>query len=268
MQIYVNEKLQNVRDGSTLFQIKEQFKNDADVIIYNAFPVKEDLTLKHLDKVVLIKRGEVPGKDELEALMVSRHTPYVHEKFKEAKVGIAGLGGLGSNAAISLARMGIGKLVIADFDVVEPSNLNRQQYFVKHIGMKKTEAMKEILAECNPFIEIEANDIYLNENNVPEIFKEVDIIIEAFDNPVCKSMIVNTVLSKMKGKKVVAASGLAGYYSSNTIVTRKLKDNFYMIGDMEAEARPGCGLMAPRVAVAANHQANAVVRLIMGEEID
>lgn len=266
MQVYVNERLQEVEIDSTVFQIRDQYKKDADIIIYNGFPIKEDISLKPFDKVVLIKKGEIPQKEELEALMVSRHTPYVHEKLKKAKVGIAGLGGLGSNAAVSLARMGIGKLVIVDFDVVEPSNLNRQHYFVKHIGMKKTEAMKDILRECNPFIDVESFDVYLDENSVQKIFKDVDIIIEAFDNPVCKSMIVNTVITKMKDKKIVAASGIAGHYTSNTILTRRLKENFYMVGDMESEAGVGCGLMAPRVAVAANHQANVVIRLIMGEE--
>lgn len=164
MQVYVNERLQEVEIDSTVFQIRDQYKKDADIIIYNGFPIKEDISLKPFDKVVLIKKGEIPQKEELEALMVSRHTPYVHEKLKKAKVGIAGLGGLGSNAAVSLARMGIGKLVIVDFDVVEPSNLNRQHYFVKHIGMKKTEAMKDILRECNPFIDVESFDVYLDEN--------------------------------------------------------------------------------------------------------
>lgn len=266
MQIYLNEQLKNVNEGSTLFKIREQFKSDADIIIYNSFPMKADAAVKPFDKVVLIKRGEIPNKDELEALMVSRHTPFVHEKLKEATVGIAGLGGLGSNTAVSLARLGIGKLVIADFDVVEPSNLNRQYYFTKNIGMKKTEALKTILEECNPFVEIETHDVFIDESNIKNIFQKVDIIVEAYDNPVCKATLVNTVLSKMKDKKIVSASGMAGYETANSIITRKVMNNFYLIGDMETGAEEGRGLMAPRVAVAANHEANTVLRLILGEE--
>lgn len=266
MKVYVNDQLKEVRNGATLFEIKEQFKNDADIVIYNAFPIKNDLVVKPLDKVVLIKRGEIPKEEELEALLVSRHSPFVHEKLKNAKVGIAGLGGLGSNVAVSLTRLGIGKLVIADFDVVEPSNLNRQYYFTKHIGMKKTEALKEILSDCNPYVNVELQDLFLDENNIEKVFEAVDIIVEAFDNPVCKAVLVNTVLSKMKEKKIITASGIAGFETANTIVTRRLKSNLYMVGDMETAAEVGRGLMSPRVGVAANHEANAVLRLILGEE--
>ncbi|GFP77392.1 sulfur carrier protein ThiS adenylyltransferase ThiF [Clostridium fungisolvens] len=267
MRIYVNEVLREVADDSTAYSIREDFKADADILIYNSFPLKQDIKVKALDKIVLIKRGEMPSKEELEALMVARHTPFVHEKLKKAKVGIAGLGGLGSNAAVALARMGIGKLLLIDFDIVEPSNLNRQYYFVRHIGMKKTEAMKDIINDCNPFVDVEIKDIRLDESNIEDIFQDVDIIIEAFDDPSAKATLVRTVLSGMKDKKIIAASGVSGFYSSNSIITRKLKDNLYMVGDMETEAAIGCGLMASRVAVAANHEANAAVRIILGEEI-
>jgi sulfur carrier protein ThiS adenylyltransferase len=267
MQVYVNEVLREVDDKATAFSIRETFKSDADILIYNSFPLKQDIEVKEFDKIVLIKRGELPSKEELEALMVARHTPFVHEKLKKAKVGIAGLGGLGSNAAVALARMGIGKLLLIDFDIVEPSNLNRQYYFVKHIGMKKTEAMKDTISECNPFVEVEARDMKLDETNIVETFKDVDIIIEAFDDPTAKATLVRTVLTNMKDKKIIAASGVSGFYSSNSVITRKLKDNLYMVGDLETEAGIGCGLMASRVAVAANHEANAAVRLILGEDI-
>ncbi|WP_160678286.1 sulfur carrier protein ThiS adenylyltransferase ThiF [Clostridium sp. C8-1-8] len=267
MQVYVNEVLREVNDKATAFSIREAFKSDADILIYNSFPLKKDIEVKEFDKIVLIKRGEMPSKEELEALMVARHTPFVHEKLKKAKVGIAGLGGLGSNAAVALARMGIGKLLLIDFDIVEPSNLNRQYYFVKHIGMKKTEAMMDTISECNPFVEVEVKDMKLDETNIVETFKDVDIIIEAFDDPTAKATLVRTALTSMKDKKIIAASGVSGFYSSNSVVTRKLKDNLYMVGDLETEAGIGCGLMASRVAVAANHEANAAVRLILGEDI-
>jgi sulfur carrier protein ThiS adenylyltransferase len=266
MNIFINERNYEAKEDTTVFQLKGTIKNNCDVIVYNGFIIKEDRQVKENDKIVFIKKGEVPKLEEMEAMLMARHTPFVHEKVKKCSVGIAGLGGLGSNIAISLARIGIGKLVLVDYDVVEPSNLNRQQYFIKHLGMKKTDALEEIIKECNPFVKIHKKDVFLYEGNMVNTFKDVDIIVEAFDNPISKALLVNTVLNKMKDKKIVAASGMAGYYSSNTIRTKKINDNFYLIGDGENEAKPGCGLMAPRVAIAANHQANIVLRIIMGEE--
>ncbi|KGG80063.1 thiamine biosynthesis protein ThiF [Caloranaerobacter azorensis H53214] len=265
MKIFLNERKFDIAEGTTAFQVRDIVKKDADIVVLNGFIIKEDMPLKENDRLTLIKRGEIPDKDELEALLIARHTPGVHEKVKKAYIGIAGLGGLGSNVAISLARIGIGRLLLVDFDVVEPSNLNRQQYFIKHIGMYKTCAMKDIIFQINPFVNVDIKNVYLDENNITEIFKEVDIIVEALDNPYSKATLVNTVLNKMPEKVVVAASGLAGYFSNNTIATRKIKDNFYLVGDGINEAKVGCGLMAPRVGIAANHQANTVLRIIMNE---
>lgn len=265
MKVYINEKFENIQNNTTLMQLKNKIKKNADVIVYNGFIVKKDVKLKENDSIVFIKKGEIPKKEEMEAQLVSRHTPKVHNRVKKVSVGIAGLGGLGSNAAVSLARIGIGRLLLVDFDVVEPSNLNRQYYFVKNIGMKKINALKEIIDEVNPFVRVDTLDTFIDENNAQDIFKDVDIIVEAFDNPVSKAVLINTVLTKMKDKKIIGASGMAGYFSSNTIVTRKVNDNFYLVGDGENEAAPGSGLMAPRVNIAANHEANAVLRIIMKE---
>lgn len=266
MKIFINEKPMIVKDKAMAFDIKDTVKPEADIIILNGFIIKENTVLNDNDKLVLIKRGERPSKDELEYLLVSRHTPGVHEKVRKSCVGIAGIGGLGSNVAISLARLGIGKLILIDFDVVEPSNLNRQQYFVKHVGMFKTEAIKELIYEINPYVEVETINTYLDKDNIKECFNEADIVVEAFDNPECKAELINTLLTECKEKYIVAASGLAGYYSNNTIKTKKIRDRFYLVGDEVSEAKPGCGLMAPRVAIAANHQANTVLRIILGEE--
>jgi sulfur carrier protein ThiS adenylyltransferase len=266
MRIFLNEIVFETEDNITAFQLRDKVKKDADIVILNGFIIKEDCNLSENDTISLIKKGSMPPKEELEALLVARHTPGVHEKVKKAVVGIAGLGGLGSNIAVSLARIGIGKLILVDFDVVEPSNLNRQQYFIKHIGMKKTEALKELISQINPFVCIETKNIYLDKNNIEDIFKDTDIVVEAFDNPMCKAELVNVVLTKMPNKPIVAASGMAGHFSSNIIKTQRIKKNFYMVGDLVSEAKVGNGLMAPRVAVAANHQANMVLRLILGEE--
>ncbi|WP_350342926.1 sulfur carrier protein ThiS adenylyltransferase ThiF [Proteinivorax tanatarense] len=266
MRVYVNEQLMTVSQGETAFGIRDKTKKDADIVVLNGFIIKKNQQLKDNDEVILIKKGQILEKEELEALLVARHTPGVHKKVKKSTVGIAGLGGLGSNIALSLARTGVGKLILVDFDVVEPSNLNRQHYFVKHIGMYKTDALKDLLSQVNPFVEVETKQVYLDESNITEVFKGVDIVVEAFDNPVSKAELVNTTLSKLYPKPIVAASGMAGYYSSNLIETKKIRENFYLVGDGENEAKEGSGLMAPRVAITANHQANMVLRLILGKE--
>lgn len=263
MEVYVNEILLNVDEDADILELKNKIKKDADVVIYNGFPIKDNIKLKPLDRIVFIKKGEIPTKEEMEAQLVARHTPKVYEKLKKVSVAIAGLGGLGSTAALSLARVGIGKLILVDYDVVEPSNLNRQQYFIKHIGMKKTQAMKDIISQCNPFVKIETIDAYVDEKNIESIFKDADIIIEAFDNAETKALITNKVLKIMKNKKIITASGLAGYEDCNLIRSKKINDKFYIVGDGQAEAKPGRGLMAPRVSVAANHQANLVLEIIL-----
>ena len=168
--------------------------------------------------------------------------------------------------ALSLARTGVAKLVLADFDVVEPSNLNRQQYFVRHIGMKKTDALKELIAEVNPFVEVVTHDVTLTAANVAEIFAPCSIICEAFDNVAGKAMMVNEAGASLRNKKIVGASGMAGYFSSNLIKTVKFARNVYLCGDLQNAAGVGQGLMAARVAICANHEANLAIRLLMGLE--
>ena len=129
--------------------------------------------------------------------------------------------GPGSNIAISLARIGVGKLILVDYDVVEPSNLNRQQYFIDDIGKYKTEAMKEHLDKINPFIDVEIHNAYITRENI-NFLHEVDIILEAFDDPNCKAEISNFVLLHMRDKYLIASSGMAGYYDSNIIITKKI----------------------------------------------
>lgn len=265
MNVLINEKKFNI-DKTTAFKLKDKMKKDADIVILNGFPIKQDIELNENDKITFIKRGEVPKQEELEALMVSRHTPFVHQAVKKGRVAIAGVGGLGSNVAISLARVGVGYIKLIDFDVVEPSNLNRQQYFIRQIGMNKVDALKENIHDINPFIEIETVCENITKDNVERLFSNVDIVVEAFDNPVNKAMLVREVLTTFKYKKVISASGMAGYHSNNTIKSKKINSRLYMCGDFENEARVGEGLMAPRVGIAANHEANMVLRILLNEE--
>ena len=216
--------------------------------------------------MVFICRGEVPKADELEALMVSRHTPGVHARMKKSKVGIAGLGGLGSAVAIALARVGIGSLILADFDVVEPSNLNRQHYSIDHIGVAKTEAMSQILTNISPYIQVITHKVVLDQNNIPLLYKDANVIVECLDRAEAKAMFIQTVAEFLPEVFIIGASGLAGYGDSNSIQTRKLGEKIFMVGDLLKAAEPGRGLMAPRVGIAAHHQANLVVSLLMDPE--
>ena len=213
--------------------------------------------------MAIINKGNALSKDEYEAMLSVRHTPSVHNKVKEGKVAIAGLGGLGSNIAIILARIGVGKLLLVDYDIVEPSNLNRQHYNINHIGMYKTTALEEQIREINPYINIETKNIKIAENNIVNVFSGYDIICEAFDNPEAKSILVNVALEKLQDIYIVAASGMAGYDSSNIIKTINPIKNLYICGDLENEVKIGQGLMAPRVNICAGHQANMVLRLLL-----
>jgi sulfur carrier protein ThiS adenylyltransferase len=251
-----------VKAGTTLFRLRDREKPDADVLICNGAAMTGDVVLQEGDTVAFIQRGEIPPPEELEALMASRHTPGVHEKIKGATVGIAGLGGLGSAIAVALARIGVGRLILADFDVVEPSNLNRQQYFIDQLGLTKTDALVANLNRINPYVQYEAHCVRVTPENMAELFGEVDVMVEAFDRADQKAML----LQSFKGAPVVAASGLAGYGPSDTIGVQKMGKNIYIVGDLETGAAPGCGLMAPRVGIAAHMQANMVLRLLLDEE--
>jgi sulfur carrier protein ThiS adenylyltransferase len=266
MTIFLNERPVVVPRDSRLFAIKALYKPDADVMVVNGGIVTEDRILAEGDAVVLIKRGEIPEQAELEALMVARHSPGVHRAVKQATVGIAGLGGLGSAVAVALARLGVGRLVLADFDVVEPSNLNRQQYFIDQLGKYKTEALKENLQRINPYVSYETHTVLLSPANVPVIFADCAVLVEAFDQAAMKAMLVETWLKHFPTRPIVAASGLAGHAGSNRVRTHRLGRSLYLVGDLETAAQPGTGLMAPRVGVAAHHQANAVLRLLLGED--
>lgn len=266
MHIFLNEEARDVAAGATLYALRDELRPGADLIIVNGFPVSGDGDVAEGDRIVMIRRGEIPSAVALEALMAARHTPGVHARIKRSTVGIAGCGGLGSAVAIALARVGVGRLVLADFDVVEPSNLNRQQFFVDQIGLPKVDALKANLARINPYVKVAAYYGRLERNNIPQVFSMVDILVEAFDVAEQKAMLVETFRGTYPELPLVAASGLAGHAAANTIVTSRAGRNFYLVGDGTTAAGPGQGLMAPRVGIAAHHQANAVLRLLLGEE--
>lgn len=266
MQITLNGILIHT-DFTSVYELKKSLSVDDDsIVIINGFQTSQDYKLSANDSIVIIKKGTMPSKEEFESMISARHTPQVYNELKKSKVAIAGLGGLGSNIAIMLARTGIGHLLLIDFDTVEPSNLNRQHYFIKHLSMPKTSALKEQINDINPFITVETKTVFIDETNIKTLFKDYELVCEAFDNPVCKATLVNTLLTELTSTKIVASSGMAGYESSNIIKTEKKMKNFYICGDLKNSAEIGTGLMAPRVQICAGHQANMIVRLLLGIE--
>lgn len=205
-------------------------------------------------------------EEEILSALICRHSEGVQKLLAQGRVAIAGLGGLGSNIAFSLARIGVGHLHLIDFDRVDLTNLNRQQYFMEHVGMYKTDALPLELKRINPYIQIRTDCVRVTEANLRSIFEEDDIICEAFDTPEAKSTLVCGILEHFPEKKLVSGSGMAGFGSSNLVHTRRVSRNFYLCGDEVTEPSPGNGLMAPRVAICAAHEANMVTRLILGLE--
>ena len=178
------------------------------------------------------------SREEIRAALLDRHTAATQDKLDAAHVAICGCGGLGSTIAVALTRIGVGHLHLIDFDRVDMTNLNRQQYFLKDLGQYKTEALRSNLRQINPFIDITIDTVKVTDENVPTLFD----------------------------KKLVSASGMAGFRSSNLVNTRRVSKNFYFCGDGETAPVPGAGLMAPRVGVVACHEANMITRLLLGEE--
>lgn len=202
----------------------------------------------------------------IRAALLERHTEAVQRRLDDAHVAIAGLGGLGSTVAVALARIGVGHLHLVDFDRVDMTNLNRQQYFLVDIGRYKTEALRDTIARINPFLDVTVDTVKVTEELVPTLFADDGIICEAFDVPENKTMLVDTALETLPDAIVVAASGMAGWRSSNMVTTRRIARRFYICGDGETASAPGMGLMAPRVGVVACHEANMIVRIILGED--
>ncbi len=181
-------------------------------------------------------------------------------------IGIAGCGGLGSNCAVALARIGVGKLVVADFDVVQESNLNRQYYYNDQIGQKKSFTLSDNIYFVNADVKVIAHDIKLEPEDIVKIYKDCDIIIEAFDLAEMKQMIIETVLSEMPEKPLICGIGMAGFGNNNTIRMEQ-HGNLYICGDFETEIADDMPPMAPRVGIVANMQANQAVELIIKKHL-
>lgn len=205
------------------------------------------------------------SKEEIYESLVARHGEELQKKFSEATVAVCGLGGLGSNVAISLARSGVGKLMLIDFDRVDISNLNRQQYRISQLDMLKTEAMRESLTEIAPYCELELHNTKMKEENCISLLKNADVVCECFDNPESKAMLVNTVAENYPDKYIISASGMSGLHSCNLIRTRRITKRIYICGDGESDVLIDKTLFAPRVMICAAHQATTALRILAGE---
>jgi len=198
----------------------------------------------------------------LEKRFFAGHDPAILPILRASVVGIAGAGGLGSNAALALARAGVGKLIIVDSDRVEITNLNRQHYLWSQIGMPKVEALVANLRKANPFSEYVGIRRRITAANAARTFAEADLLIEAFDRADQKQMLIETWIAHYPDRPIIAASGLAGYGENRRIRQRRVGD-LYICGDEVSEPPPGIAPMAPRVGIVAHMQANLAIELLV-----
>lgn len=214
------------------------------------------------------KMQEIISKEDLDHAFDTRFPKEMQKKLRNARVAVAGLGGLGSNIAVMLARSGIGKILLVDFDVVDVTNLNRQMYFIPQLGKPKAEALPELLYQINPYISYESICVKVTPENVKELFSGYPIVCEAFDRPDQKAMLVRELLIQCPDTTVISGNGMAGYADTNEIKTQQMMRRLYVCGDQSTDVGNGIGLIAPRVAACAAHEANKVLQLIMQAECE
>ena len=206
------------------------------------------------------------SREQLDQAFDARFPEEMRTKLRSARVAVAGLGGLGSNIAVMLARSGVGELLLVDFDTVDVTNLNRQMYLIPQLGKPKAEAWPEILYQINPYLTYRSVCIKVTPDNVKELFSEYPIVCEAFDKPDQKAMLVRELLMQCPKTTVVSGNGMAGYADANEIRTCQVMKRLYVCGDQRTDVGNGIGLIAPSVAVCAAHEANKVLQLIMQTE--
>lgn len=205
-------------------------------------------------------------EEEIYAALCERHTKENQDIISQAKVAVLGLGGLGSNIALSLARLGVGNMLLVDFDIINITNIFRQNYRLEHIGRLKTDCILEEIREINPYLNVEIKNIKITRENIIELIENYNIICEAFDKSEVKSEIIDEILEKSTDKIVISGNGMAGYKDCNLIKTRKLGKRLYICGDLENGIEKEKTLMAPRVNVCAMHEANMVLNIILNKQ--
>lgn len=219
-----------------------------------------------MQEVASDRNGAALSREEWLSALAERHGAARQERFSKGRVAICGLGGLGSRVAELLTRAGVGYLRLLDFDRLEPTNLNRQWYFMEQLGMYKAEALAENLRRITPYVELDVHVVRITEENFSSLLKDVDVVVEAFDTAACKAMLVNGVREKLPHCPLVAASGMAGFASANAMRVRRLSDNFYLCGDGRSDVHAGDGLYGARVNICSAQEALTVLQLLAGEQ--
>jgi sulfur carrier protein ThiS adenylyltransferase len=264
IRIKVNGEERTVPAGISVGGLCAELGVQAEARFRNGRATSDDESPVDGDEILLVACPQQPSAAEIDAILCARHTPAVHERLRHACVGVAGLGGLGSNVALALTRMGLGRLVLVDFDMVDLTNLHRQAYFLDQVGRPKVEALGETLARVNPSTELQLCCERVTEDRVPALFGDCSVLVEAFDRPEAKAMLVRAWRRGFPDRPLVAASGVAGVGPGSRIAVRSARPGLVLVGDGVSDAGSGIGLTATRVGIAAHHQAHAVVRLLLG----
>ncbi|OQX18937.1 MAG: thiamine biosynthesis protein ThiF [Desulfobulbaceae bacterium A2] len=262
----VNEHPWPWRTGLRLGELAVQVKPGADILLLGGARADPATLVQDGDFCTVIKRGELPTGREIDRVLEARHGREHQALLRRATVGILGLGGLGSALACCLAKIGVGKLILADYDVVTLSNLHRQHYFLDQVGHRKTEALAASLMRINPYLDVRLLDRRLTEEDIPRLFPAADVLAECFDDPAMKAAALRATLLHLPRTAYVGASGLAGTGCGETIISRPLRPGVYLVGDGSSEAGADGGLWAPRVGIAAHQQANQILRLLLGQD--
>ncbi len=190
--------------------------------------------------------------------------PQIKSILKTNTVGIAGAGGLGSNVAMALTRVGVGKLIVVDFDVVVESNLNRQFYFKHQVGFKKVDALRANLLSINPELILETYDVKLDSSNILSFFQNVDVMVEAFDRAEMKQIIIEKFQTEKPEIPLIVGNGMAGWGNSNDMKVQQY-GNLYICGDGVSEVADNLPPIAPRVNICAAMEANVVLSILLNK---
>lgn len=264
MQISVNNYTYSVESGTDIAHLRAKFGFAGAITLINGKPCTDATMVHENDRVIFIPVAADYTPETFNAMLAERHGTKTQQHLKRACVGVAGVGGLGSNVCVALVRAGVGHLIIADHDMVELSNLHRQQYFVEQIGQPKVEAMAETLYRINPHLNLDIHPTRVSSANCDKMYYNAAILVEAFDIAEAKAELVQAWLQHYPERPLVSASGVAGFGSANSIVTTNPFAKLYICGDGNSDVKSSGSLCAARVAVAANHQAHAVTRLLLG----
>lgn len=260
--IYINEEKHTCAAGTRVQELCASLMPRANVFVANGAPVTSSYIISDGDIIEVFVKGEVPPQDVFARMYAARHGAHLVTQLHNARVGIAGLGGIGAYTTRALARAGCGTLVLADRDIVTPSNLHRQAYDTQHIGMPKAHALTEAITAINPYVTAIPHVVTLTPDTIPEIFSDVDICIEALDVAETKTMLIETVLCALPHVTVIGVSGVAGIAPTDILRVRRINARFYLIGDETHDARHEESLVATRVGCAANMIAHCALRLI------